>query len=103
MTMPPLAAAAAADTITAALATGPLPALHQAALRPSGFHVLEPAMFFGFGVYRWMRVFGPLPMRSWFGHLVRLIYIVGVRLAGAVLGNISLGCGNDFYNFSQNG
>jgi putative membrane protein len=80
-----------------------LPALYQAALRHSGVHVLEHAMFLGFGVNMWMCLFGPLPMPSWFGNLGRLIYIVAVRLAGALLGNIFLWSGTVFYPFYLHG
>ena len=43
-------------------------------------------MFLGFGINMWMCLFGPLPMPSWFGNLGKLLYIVAVRLTGAVLG-----------------
>ncbi len=76
-----------------------LPVLYQAALRHSGVHALEHAMFLGFGINMWMCLFGPLPMPSWFGNLGRLIYIVTVRLTGTVLGNIFLWSGTVFYSF----
>ena len=38
-----------------------IPALYQAALRHTGVHALEHAMFLGFGVNMWMCLFGPLP------------------------------------------
>src|SRR5579875_3611939 len=76
-----------------------LPVLYQAALRHSGLHGTEHAMFLAFGVNMWMCLFGPLPMPSWFGNLGRLIYIVAVRLAGAVLGNIFLWSGTVFYPY----
>jgi cytochrome c oxidase assembly factor CtaG len=76
-----------------------LPALYQAALRHSGVHALEHAMFLGFGINMWMCLVGPLPMPSWFGNLGRLVYIVAVRLAGTVLGNIFLWSGTVFYPF----
>jgi putative membrane protein len=80
-----------------------LPVLYQAALRHSGVHALEHAMFLGFGVNMWMCLLGPLPMPSWFGNLGRLIYIVSVRLAGTVLGNIFLWSGTVFYPFYLHG
>jgi len=79
------------------------PALYQAALRHTGVHALEHAMFLGFGVNMWMCLFGPLPTPSWFGNLGRLLYIVAVRLAGAVLGNIFLWSGTVFYPFYLHG
>ncbi|HEX3911079.1 MAG TPA: cytochrome c oxidase assembly protein [Solirubrobacteraceae bacterium] len=80
-----------------------IPALYQAALRHSGIHALEHAMFLGFGINMWMCLFGPLPMPRWFGNLGRLVYIVAVRLAGTVLGNIFLWSGTVFYPFYNHG
>jgi putative membrane protein len=80
-----------------------LPVLYQAALRHSGVHALEHAMFVGFGVNMWMCLFGPLPTPSWFGNLGKLLYIVVVRLAGSVLGNIFVWSGTVFYPFYLHG
>jgi cytochrome c oxidase assembly factor CtaG len=80
-----------------------LPVFYQAALRHTSVHALEHAMFLGFGVNMWMCLFGPLPMPQWFGNLGRLIYIVAVRLAGTVLGNIFLWSGKVFYPFYLHG
>ncbi len=79
------------------------PALYQAALRHTGIHALEHAMFLGFGINMWMCLVGPLPTPSWFGNLGRLLYIVAVRLAGTVLGNIFLWSGTVFYPFYSHG
>jgi putative membrane protein len=80
-----------------------LPVLYQAALRHSGVHALEHAMFLGFGIAMWMPLFGPLPTPSWFGNLGKLTYIVAVRLTGTVLGNIFLWSGTVFYPFYIHG
>ncbi|MGA2320248.1 MAG: cytochrome c oxidase assembly protein [Solirubrobacteraceae bacterium] len=80
-----------------------LPVLYQAALRHTGVHALEHAMFLGFGINMWMCLFGPLPTPAWFGNLGRLLYIVAVRLAGTVLGNIFLWSGTVFYPFYLHG
>jgi putative membrane protein len=80
-----------------------IPVLYQAALRHSGVHALEHAMFLAAGVNMWMCLFGPLPTPSWFGNLGRLVYIVAVRLAGTVLGNIFLWSGTVFYPFYLRG
>jgi putative membrane protein len=85
------------------LYTWHLPVLYEAALRHSGVHALEHAMFLGFGINMWMCLFGPLPTPSWFGNLGKLIYIVAVRLAGTVLGNIFLWSGTIFYPFYLTG
>jgi putative membrane protein len=79
------------------------PALYQAALRHSGVHALEHAMFLACGINMWMCLVGPLPTPTWFGNLGRLIYIVAVRLAGTVLGNIFLWSGTVFYPFYTHG
>jgi putative membrane protein len=80
-----------------------IPALYEAALRNAGVHALEHAMFLGFGVNMWMCLLGPLPTPSWFTNLGRLLYVVGVRLAGAILGNVFLWSGTVFYTFYVHG
>jgi putative membrane protein len=80
-----------------------LPVLYQAALRHTGVHAIEHAMFLAFGVNMWMCLVGPLPTPGWFGNLGRLFYIVAVRLAGTVLGNIFLWSGTVFYPFYSRG
>ncbi len=80
-----------------------LPLFYEAALRHGGVHALEHAMFLGFGINMWMCLFGPLPMPSWFGNLGKLIYIIAVRLAGTVLGNIFLWSGTVFYPYYIHG
>ncbi len=80
-----------------------LPLFYEAALRHSGVHALEHAMFLGFGINMWMCLFGPLPMPAWFGNLAKLIYIVAVRLAGALLGNVFLWSGTVFYPYYATG
>ncbi|MHB8234371.1 MAG: cytochrome c oxidase assembly protein [Solirubrobacteraceae bacterium] len=79
------------------------PVFYQAALRHSGVHALEHAMFLAFGANMWMCLVGPLPTPGWFGNLGRLGYIVVVRLAGTVLGNIFLWSGTVFYPFYSRG
>ena len=76
-----------------------LPVLYQAALRHTGVHLLEHVMFLAAGINMWMCLFGPLPTPSWFGNLGKLVYIVAVRLAGTVLGNVFLWSGTVFYPF----
>jgi putative membrane protein len=85
------------------LYTWHVPVFYEAALRHSGVHALEHAMFLGFGINMWMCLFGPLPTPSWFGNLGKLIYIVAVRLAGTVLGNIFLWSGTIFYPYYLKG
>jgi putative membrane protein len=85
------------------LYTWHVPFFYEAALRHSGIHALEHAMFLGLGINMWMPLFGPLPMPKWFGNLGKLIYIVAVRLAGTVLGNIFVWSGTIFYPFYIHG
>jgi cytochrome c oxidase assembly factor CtaG len=80
-----------------------VPVFYEAALRHSGVHALEHAMFLGFGINMWMCLFGPLPTPSWFGNLGKLIYIVAVRLAGTILGNIFVWSGTVFYPYYLKG
>jgi cytochrome c oxidase assembly factor CtaG len=74
-----------------------LPVLYQAALRHQGIHALQHACFIAFGMNMWMCLFGPLPMPAWFGNLQKLFYIIAVRLAGGVLGNVFAWSGTAFY------
>jgi putative membrane protein len=76
-----------------------LPFLYQAALRHDQIHAFQHACFFSFGCAMWMALLGPLPKPAWFGNAARLLYIGGVRLAGAVLGNVLLWSHTVFYPF----
>jgi putative membrane protein len=80
-----------------------IPALYQAALRHPAVHALEHGLFLVLGINMWMCLVGPLPTPAWFGNLARLLYVVGVRLTGAVLGNIFLWSGTVFYPFYVHG
>jgi putative membrane protein len=65
-----------------------LPVLYQAALGDEWIHALQHGMFVAFGINMWMSLLGPLPMPEWFGNGARLVYVVAVRLAGALLANV---------------
>jgi putative membrane protein len=80
-----------------------LPVFYEAALRHTGVHALEHAMFLGFGINMWMCLFGPLPTPTWFGNSAKLCYIVAVRLTATVLGNVFLWSGTVFYPFYIHG
>lgn len=80
-----------------------LPFFYQAALRHTGVHALEHAMFLALGINMWMCLFGPLPTPSWFGNFAKLAYIVAVRLTGTVLGNVFLWSGTVFYPYYLQG
>src|SRR3954454_21330155 len=74
-----------------------LPALYQGALASQPVHALQHACFIAFGVAMWMALLGPLPAPAWFGNGARLLYVVAVRLAGALLGNVMIWSGSVFY------
>jgi len=80
-----------------------LPALYQGALRHGALHALEHATFLALGVAVWMALLGPLPKPAWFSNGPRLLYIVAVRLVGAVLGNAMVFAGTVFYPFYRPG
>jgi putative membrane protein len=75
-----------------------VPALHEAAVRSAGVHALQHLAFVAFGANMWMALLGPLPKPAWFGNLARLVYVIAVRLTGAVLGNVFVFGGRTFYD-----
>lgn len=74
-----------------------IPALYQGALASPALHALEHVSFIGAGVMMWMALLGPLPKPEWFGNAARLVYVVAVRLIGAVLGNVLAWSGSNLY------
>jgi putative membrane protein len=74
-----------------------VPALADAAVRHAGVHALQHTSFVLFGANMWMALLGPLPKPAWFGNLGRLVYIIAVRLTGAVLGNVLVFGGHVFF------
>ncbi|HEX2358775.1 MAG TPA: cytochrome c oxidase assembly protein [Solirubrobacterales bacterium] len=74
-----------------------IPALYQAALTNEPVHALQHACFIGFGILMWMPLLGPLPQPRWFGIGAKLGYVVAVRFAGAVLGNVFMWSNTVFY------
>jgi putative membrane protein len=74
-----------------------VPALYQAALTSEPVHALQHACFIGFGVLMWMPLVGPLPQPHWFGIGGKLLYLLGVRFAGTVLGNAFMWSNTVFY------
>jgi putative membrane protein len=65
-----------------------VPALYDAAYGGAPLHALEHATFIFFGCLMWMPVFGPLPTAQWFTAGWKVVYVVAVRFAGAILGNV---------------
>ncbi len=74
-----------------------VPAIHIAALDHEAVHALQHTMFIVLGANVWMPLFGPLPQPPWFTNAWKLAYIVGVRLVGAVLGNVLVWSDSVFY------
>jgi putative membrane protein len=74
-----------------------VPALHEAAVRHADVHALQHMSFVFFGANMWMALLGPLPKPAWFGNLAKLVYVIAVRLTGAVLGNVFVFGGHVFY------
>jgi cytochrome c oxidase assembly factor CtaG len=74
-----------------------VPLLHEAAVRHAGIHALQHMSFIVFGANMWMALLGPLPKPAWFGNFARLVYVIAVRLTGAVLGNVFVFGGHVFF------
>jgi cytochrome c oxidase assembly factor CtaG len=74
-----------------------VPALYDAAYGGAALHALEHATFVFFGCLMWMPVFGPLPKPQWFTAGWKVAYVVAVRFAGAILGNVLMWSGSVLY------
>jgi putative membrane protein len=79
------------------LAVWHTPVLYQATLHSEALHALEHGMFITAGVLMWMPLVGPLPVPKWFGLPAKLGYVIGIRLAGTVLGNAFMWSTSVFY------
>ena len=75
-----------------------VPFLYQQAIRHDLVHALEHACFFWFGLLLWMALIGPLPKPRWFSlGWGKVLYVIGVRFVGAILGNILIWAQSVFY------
>jgi len=74
-----------------------IPAFYDAAYGGAAVHALEHASFVFFGCLMWMPIFGPLPKPSWFNAGWKVAYVIAVRFAGAILGNILMWSGSVLY------
>jgi cytochrome c oxidase assembly factor CtaG len=74
-----------------------IPALYDAAYGGAAVHVLEHTSFIFFGCLMWMPIFGPLPKPSWFNAGWKVAYVIAVRFAGAILGNVLMWSGSVLY------
>jgi cytochrome c oxidase assembly factor CtaG len=80
-----------------------VPALYDAAYGGAPLHALEHAMFVFFGCLMWMPVFGPLPKPQWFTAAWKVVYVIAVRFAGAILGNVLMWSGTALYTVYRPG
>ncbi len=74
-----------------------IPFFYQAAINHDLVHTLEHLCFFWFGCLLWLALIGPLPKPQWFTGWARLLYVIGVRFIGAVLGNVLIWANTVFY------
>jgi putative membrane protein len=80
-----------------------VPALYDAAYGGAPVHALEHATFIFFGCLMWMPVFGPLPKPAWFTAGWKVVYVIGVRFAGVILGNVLMWSGSVLYTVYRPG
>jgi putative membrane protein len=64
------------------------PRLYDLALRNDLVHALEHTAFFACGALMWAAIVEPLPGPAGFGTAQKILYLIAVRLVGALLGNI---------------
>src|SRR3954451_7418227 len=74
-----------------------VPALYDAAYGAAPVHALEHTCFLFFGCLMWMPTFGPLPKPEWFTAGWKVGYVIAVRFAGAILGNVLMWSGTVLY------
>ncbi|HST70309.1 MAG TPA: cytochrome c oxidase assembly protein [Solirubrobacterales bacterium] len=74
-----------------------IPALYDAAYAGAPMHALEHMCFIFFGCLMWMPAFGPLPKPTWFTNAWKVGYVIAVRFAGAILGNVLMWSGSVLY------
>jgi putative membrane protein len=80
-----------------------LPVLYEASVTSAPVHALQHTTFVFFGIGMWLALLGPLPQPEWFGNGAKLLYIVGVRLTGALLANIFIWSESVFYPVYRSG
>jgi putative membrane protein len=75
-----------------------IPGLYDAAYAGAPLHALEHVTFIFFGCLMWTPVFGPLPKPVWFTAPWKVGYVIAVRFAGAILGNVLMWSGSVLYS-----
>ena len=74
-----------------------VPVFYDAAYAGAPLHALEHVSFVFFGCLMWMPVFGPLPTPQWFTAAWKVGYVIAVRFASAILGNVLMWSGTVLY------
>jgi cytochrome c oxidase assembly factor CtaG len=74
-----------------------IPTFYDAAYGGAAVHLLEHTSFIFFGCLMWMPIFGPLPKPTWFNNAWKVGYVIAVRFAGAILGNVLMWSGSVLY------
>lgn len=75
-----------------------LAVLYEGVLTSAPLHLVQHAAFFSLGLAMWMPLVGPLPKPAWFGNAAMAVYVVVVRLSGAVLANVLAWSGSPLYD-----
>jgi putative membrane protein len=74
-----------------------IPTFYDAAYGGAVVHLIEHSSFIFFGCLMWMPIFGPLPKPTWFNAGWKVGYVIAVRFAGAILGNVLMWSGSVLY------
>jgi cytochrome c oxidase assembly factor CtaG len=80
-----------------------IPVFYDTAYGGAPLHALEHATFIFFGCLMWMPIFGPLPKPQWFTSGWKVVYVIAVRFAGAILGNVLMWSGSVLYTIYRPG
>jgi putative membrane protein len=74
-----------------------LPFAYEAALRHDLLHAVQHACFLLAGIVLWTPLFGPFARPAWFGSGAMCVYVAGIGLTGALLGNLLAWSGTALY------
>jgi putative membrane protein len=74
-----------------------IPFFYQAAINHDLVHSLEHAAMLWFGMLLWLALIGPLPKPQWFQGWGAMVYVISVRLLGAILANVLIWGQGVFY------
>ncbi len=74
-----------------------IPFFYQAAINHDLVHSMEHAGMLWFGMLLWLALIGPLPKPQWFQGWGAMVYVISVRLIGAILANVLIWGQSVFY------